>query len=152
MIDAHCHLDAEGLPVSADEAIAEAAAVGVSGIVMAGVDAAGWAAQQAIATRHPGRVFSVFGVHPQVVAELSERALDAELAALETAVRDARRGGMVAPVALGEIGLDLLTPERKAQFLLSNAVNVDDYAGAVEAVRAMGLDPDAIPHYKPSAV
>jgi TatD DNase family protein len=121
MIDAHCHLDAEGLPVSADEAVAEAAAVGVSGIVMAGVDRAGWASQQAIEARHPGRVFPVFGIHPQVVVELSERALDAELAALETAVRDARRAGAlgtvgpVGPVALGEIGLDLLTPERKAQ-------------------------------------
>ncbi len=118
MIDAHCHLDADGLPVSADEAIAEAAAVGVTGIVMAGVDRAGWATQQAIAARHPGRVFPVFGVHPQVVAELSERALEAELAALETAVRDARRAGpaaTVAPVALGEVGLDFLTPERKAQ-------------------------------------
>jgi hypothetical protein len=33
------------------------------------------------------------------------------------------------------------------QFLLSDAV---DTAAAVAAVRAMGLDPDAIPRYKPS--
>jgi hypothetical protein len=41
------------------------------------------------------------------------------------------------------------TPELKAQFLLSNAVDAVDYARAMRAVRAMGLDPNAIPHYKP---
>jgi len=45
--------------------------------------------------------------------------------------------------------VEVYTPERKAQFLLSNAVDAADYAGAVAAVRAMGLDPNAIPHYKP---
>jgi AbrB family looped-hinge helix DNA binding protein len=39
--------------------------------------------------------------------------------------------------------------ERVAEFLLSNAVDAEDYANAVERVRAMGLDPDAIPHIKP---
>jgi hypothetical protein len=42
-----------------------------------------------------------------------------------------------------------LRPERKARFLLSNAVDAVDYARAMRAVRAMGLDPNAIPHYKP---
>jgi hypothetical protein len=46
--------------------------------------------------------------------------------------------------------VEVYTPERKAQFLLSNAVDAADYAGAVAAVRAMGLDPKAIPHYKPT--
>lgn len=40
---------------------------------------------------------------------------------------------------------------RKAEFLLNNAVGADDYAWAVEEVRRMGLDPDAIPHERPSA-
>ena len=39
--------------------------------------------------------------------------------------------------------------ERIAEFLLSNAIDADDYAGAVEEVRRMGLDPNAIPHQKP---
>jgi AbrB family looped-hinge helix DNA binding protein len=43
------------------------------------------------------------------------------------------------------------TPERQAEFLLSNAVDADDYARAVEEVRRMGLDPETIPHYKPPA-
>jgi hypothetical protein len=28
-------------------------------------------------------------------------------------------------------------------------IDADDYAGAVAEVRRMGLDPEAIPHYKP---
>jgi AbrB family looped-hinge helix DNA binding protein len=39
--------------------------------------------------------------------------------------------------------------ERKAEFLLSNAVDVAGYAKAREEVRKMGLDPDAILHDRP---
>jgi AbrB family looped-hinge helix DNA binding protein len=39
--------------------------------------------------------------------------------------------------------------ERKAEFLLSNAVDAKDYARAVREVRKLGLDPDRIPHRKP---
>ncbi len=42
------------------------------------------------------------------------------------------------------------TPERIAEFLLSNAVDADDYAAALEQVAAMGVDPATIPHYKPA--
>lgn len=41
------------------------------------------------------------------------------------------------------------TDERKAEFLLSNAVDAEDYKETTEEVRKMGLDPDTIPHYKP---
>ena len=40
--------------------------------------------------------------------------------------------------------------ERKAEFLLSNAVDAADYARAVGEVRDLGLDPDSIPHAKPA--
>jgi AbrB family looped-hinge helix DNA binding protein len=45
--------------------------------------------------------------------------------------------------------VEIYTPERKAEFLLSNAVDAEDYAHAEEEVRKMGLDPATIPHYKP---
>jgi len=45
--------------------------------------------------------------------------------------------------------LENYTPERKAEFLLSNAVDEDDYARAVAEVRRMGLNPAKIPHCKP---
>jgi AbrB family looped-hinge helix DNA binding protein len=42
------------------------------------------------------------------------------------------------------------TPERKAEFLLSNAVDEADYRSARRAVRKMGLNPDSIRHARPS--
>jgi AbrB family looped-hinge helix DNA binding protein len=48
--------------------------------------------------------------------------------------------------------IEAYTPERKAQFLLSTAVDRADYQHALVAVRAMGLDPAEIPHYKPPGV
>ncbi|MDQ3308832.1 MAG: AbrB/MazE/SpoVT family DNA-binding domain-containing protein [Gemmatimonadota bacterium] len=47
--------------------------------------------------------------------------------------------------------LESYTPERRAEFLLSNAVDAEDYAAAVREVRALGLDPDKIPHHRPAA-
>lgn len=46
------------------------------------------------------------------------------------------------------VPVETYTPERRAEFLLSNAVDADDYARAVEEVRKMGLDPGSIPHEK----
>lgn len=47
------------------------------------------------------------------------------------------------------VALELYGPERKAEFILSNSVDAEDYALAVAEVRALGLDPDAIPHRRP---
>jgi AbrB family looped-hinge helix DNA binding protein len=44
------------------------------------------------------------------------------------------------------------TPERVAEFLLSNAVDAEDYADSVKEVRRLGLDPGRIPHHKPPGV
>jgi len=41
------------------------------------------------------------------------------------------------------------TPERVAEFLLSNAVDAADYADSVKEARRMGLDPEKIDHHKP---
>jgi hypothetical protein len=45
--------------------------------------------------------------------------------------------------------VEIYTPKRKAEFLLSNAVDAEDYRAAVAAVKKMGLDPAKIPHHKP---
>lgn len=45
--------------------------------------------------------------------------------------------------------VEVYTDERVAEFLLNSAVDQDDYLAACEAVRKLGLDPDAIPHDKP---
>jgi AbrB family looped-hinge helix DNA binding protein len=63
-------------------------------------------------------------------------------------VAEAREVGVLIRPAL-VLPVEVYTPERKAQFLLSNAIDAADYAGAVAEVRRMGLDPEMIPHYKP---
>lgn len=50
------------------------------------------------------------------------------------------------------VPIELYSDERKAEFLLSNAVDPADYARAVGEVRAMGLDPTKIDHHKPAGV
>jgi AbrB family looped-hinge helix DNA binding protein len=57
-------------------------------------------------------------------------------------------GGVLIRPAL-VLPVEVYTPERKAQFLLSNAIDAADYAAAMAEVRSMGLDPETIPHFKP---
>lgn len=42
--------------------------------------------------------------------------------------------------------IEVYSKERKAEFLLNNAINQDDYEAARQAVQKLGLDPDNIPH------
>ena len=58
-------------------------------------------------------------------------------------------GVLLRPVVT--LPVEIYTPERKAEFLLSNAITADDYADAMEQVRNMGLDPKMIPHKKPKS-
>lgn len=60
-------------------------------------------------------------------------------------VEEREDGVLIRPAAV--IPIEMYTPERRAEFLLSNAIDPEDYARAREEVRRMGLDPDAIPHY-----
>ena len=46
--------------------------------------------------------------------------------------------------------IEVYSKERKAEFLLTNATDPDDYKAARQAVRDMGLDPDTVPHEHPS--
>jgi AbrB family looped-hinge helix DNA binding protein len=59
-------------------------------------------------------------------------------------------GILLRPAAV--IPLEAYTLERKAQFLLSNAVDAEDYRAAVKDVKKLGLDPDTIKHRKPAGV
>ena len=58
---------------------------------------------------------------------------------------DREEGILIRPAVA--VPLESYTPERRAEFLLSNAVDAGDYARAQEEVRKMGLDPAAIPHH-----
>jgi AbrB family looped-hinge helix DNA binding protein len=47
------------------------------------------------------------------------------------------------------VPIEIWSLERKAAFLLENAMDREDYEWARSEVRRMGLDPDRIPHGKP---
>ncbi len=55
-------------------------------------------------------------------------------------------GVLLRPVAA--LPVEIYTPERKAEFLLNNAVTAKDYSWAVKEVRKLGIDPETIPHEK----
>jgi len=59
----------------------------------------------------------------------------------------AEEGILLRPASV--LPTEVYTPQRKAQFLLNNAVTAQDYAWAVEQVRALGLDPETVPHEEP---
>jgi len=56
-------------------------------------------------------------------------------------------GILIRPAML--IPVERYTPERKAELLLSNAVDHADYRKARKEVRKLGLDPNSIPHPRP---
>ena len=60
---------------------------------------------------------------------------------------DTEEGILLRPAVA--VPLEVYSDERKAEFLLSNAVDSEDYARAGEEVRRMGLDPDEILHRRP---
>jgi AbrB family looped-hinge helix DNA binding protein len=56
-------------------------------------------------------------------------------------------GILIRPAVI--VPVERYTPERKAEFLLSNAVDADDYRRARKEVRKLGLNPDSIRHVRP---
>lgn len=96
MFDAHNHLDRTRDPVAA---LVRARAAGVEGMVMGGVSATEWDAQDALSAAHPD-VHSAWGVHPWTIAR--DPNWPEQIRALEDRLARAR------PVAIGETGLDHL--------------------------------------------
>jgi AbrB family looped-hinge helix DNA binding protein len=66
-------------------------------------------------------------------------------------IAEARKEGILLRPATAQ-AVEAYTPERRAEFLLSNAVNARDYARACQEVRKLGLDPAKIHHHKPEGV
>ncbi len=56
-------------------------------------------------------------------------------------------GILIRPAVI--IPVERYTPERKAEFLLSNVVDDSDYRKARKTVRKLGLDPDKVRHRRP---
>lgn len=104
LIDTHCHLDAPEFDADRDAVIADARAAGVKAILLPAVAPANFDTVRRLARQVPGGVYAL-GIHPLLVREVGDDALDALRAALERHRDDPRL------VAVGEIGLDRFVPE-----------------------------------------
>lgn len=65
-----------------------------------------------------------------------------------TVIAEPREEGLLLRPAT-VLPLETYSRERKAEFLLNNATDEEDYRRARETVREMDLDPDEIPHERP---
>lgn len=108
MFDSHCHLHDSSVLADADAQIARARAAGIDGFLLAGVDPQGWQVEADLAARHE-QVWMAYGIHPQAAAEWDELTAHA---ALDVLARELEHRPQ-ALVAIGEIGLDRHTAERK---------------------------------------
>jgi AbrB family looped-hinge helix DNA binding protein len=63
---------------------------------------------------------------------------------------EAREDGILIRPAV-VLPIEMYTPERKAQFLLTNTTSLADYHRARKEVQALGLDPDSVPHNAPAS-
>jgi AbrB family looped-hinge helix DNA binding protein len=61
---------------------------------------------------------------------------------------EAREDGVLIRPAV-VVPIERYTPERKAEFFLTNALDEADYKRARKIVRKMGFDPDKILHQRP---
>ena len=65
-------------------------------------------------------------------------------------IAEPREDGVLIRPAVA-LPVESYSDERKAEFLLTNAVDAQDYAWARQEVRKFGLDPDRVPHDRPNA-
>lgn len=56
-------------------------------------------------------------------------------------------GILIRPAAV--LPMEIYSPERRAEFLLNNAVSAEDYRKARAEVKRLGLDADRIKHRQP---
>jgi AbrB family looped-hinge helix DNA binding protein len=63
-------------------------------------------------------------------------------------IAEARQEGVLLRPMVA-LPLEIYTPERKAEFLLNNAVTQKDYYWAVREVKKLGINPERVPHEKP---
>lgn len=67
-------------------------------------------------------------------------------------IAEEREDGILLRPAVA-LPVEIYTDERKAEFLLTNSLNAEDYAAAAKLVREeFGLDPETVPHIKPPGV
>ncbi|MBS1170343.1 MAG: putative deoxyribonuclease YjjV [Burkholderiaceae bacterium] len=103
-IDTHCHLEAPEFAGEEDALAQQAAALGVSQIVIPAIDRDSFARVAALAQRQPNCSYAL-GIHPMYVPQAADADLDILRQALTAAQSDPKL------VAIGEIGMDFFIPE-----------------------------------------
>ncbi len=98
LIDSHCHLDDDRFDDLRDDVIAEAAALGVTRMVVPATTANRWEKVKHLCDRHSG-LHAAFGLHPMFI----EQHQVAHLRELDEWLEREQ------PVAVGECGIDLFT-------------------------------------------
>ena len=66
----------------------------------------------------------------------------------EVLVEETAEGLLLRPAVT--LPVEVYSKERRAAFLLENAIDREDYERARREVRKMGLDPDTVPHESPT--
>lgn len=102
-IDTHCHLDAHEFGGQSQAVAAQAAAAGVSMIVIPAVERGNFADVAKLAAAAPNASYAL-GIHPMCVPNAREEDLAFLRQQVEAAIADPRF------VAIGEIGLDFFIP------------------------------------------
>ncbi len=98
-IDTHCHLDAAEFGNTQADIVHDAAAAGVSRLIIPSVACSNFEAVRALCERFPNCA-PAYGIHPMYTDEAAPNDLDA--------LRDYLKQHQ--PVAIGEIGLDFFIP------------------------------------------
>jgi len=98
LIDSHCHVDDDRLDDLRDEVIAEAAALGVTRMVVPATTANRWEKVKRLCDRYAG-LHAAYGLHPMFI----EQHQVAHLRELDEWLERER------PVAVGECGIDFFT-------------------------------------------
>jgi hypothetical protein len=86
-------------------------------------------------------------LHGEALTRAKGIAANRAASLLRALIAEEREDGiLIRPAAVPPV--EVYTPQRRAEFLLSSAVDTRDYAKAVKQVRKMGLDPARIRHRK----
>lgn len=98
MFDAHAHLSDPRLFANAEQIVCELSNLGLTGMLLGGVDQDEWQRQVKLKEKFPNFVFTAFGIHPWTVIQQDDAQLAAMFESLSSIASSA--------TAVGELGVD----------------------------------------------
>ncbi len=138
MFDSHCHLHDERLRGITSQVVERAQQAGLHGLLLAGVDRDTWSVQDGLRRVFGSPHFDIgvaYGVHPQMVPLLSVSQLSDQLIALRAAAEgrlEIDGNVLLAPHAIGELGLDAYSQQTRATLVIQERAFREQLAVARE--------------------